>query len=247
MQAMLFAAGLGTRLQPLTNNKPKALVEINGKSLLQRSLENLKAQGVSDVVINVHHFSDQLLNFLKRHKHFAMNIKISDESDELLDTGGGILNAKPLFNPEEPILILNVDVLTNLAFHEVLRFHQQEKALATLVVRNRETSRYLLFDSKQQLTGWKNIQTDATKISRPDEFQQSTPYAFSGIQIIQPELLNQIREEGKFSIIDLYLRLAKTEIIKAFVDEKSVWMDLGKYEQVGEAERLIKKLEQNSK
>jgi len=244
---MLFAAGLGTRLQPLTNSKPKALVEINGKSLLQRSLENLKAQGVSDVVINVHHFPDQLIDFLNQYKHFEMNIQISDERDELLDTGGGILKAKPLFNAGEPILILNVDVLTNLPFQKLLRLHQQEKALATLVVRNRKTSRYLLFDNKQQLTGWKNNQTGATKVSRPDEFQRSTPYAFSGIQIIQPELLDQIREKGKFSIIDLYLRLAKTEIIKAFIDEQSVWMDLGKYEQMVEAERLIRLIEQDSR
>ncbi|WP_339738730.1 nucleotidyltransferase family protein [uncultured Sunxiuqinia sp.] len=247
MQAMLFAAGLGTRLQPLTNSKPKALVEINGKSLLERSLENLKSQGISDVVINVHHYSDQLIDFLKQHNHFEMNIQISDESDELLDTGGGILNAGPLFNPEDPILILNVDVLTNLSFRELLYFHQHEKALATLVVRSRETSRYLLFDGKRQLTGWKNKQTGATKISRPEQFPQSTPYAFSGIQIIQPDLLKQIREQGKFSVIDLYLRLAKTEVIKAFVDEESVWMDLGKYEQMGEAERLVKQLEQDSK
>ncbi len=242
---MLFAAGLGTRLQPLTNSKPKALVEINGKTLLQRSLESLKAQGISDVVINVHHFPDQLIDFLHQHNHFAMNIQISDERDELLDTGGGILNAISLFKPDEPILILNVDVLTNLSFRELLHFHQQEKALATLVVRNRKTSRYLLFDDKHQLTGWKNEQTGSTKISRPNEFPQSTPYAFSGIQIIQPKLLNQIHEKDKFSIIDLYLRLAKTEIIKAFVDENSAWMDLGKYEQMGEAERLVKKLEQD--
>jgi NDP-sugar pyrophosphorylase family protein len=246
MQAMLFAAGLGTRLQPLTNNKPKALVEINGKTLLQRSLESLKVQGISDVVINVHHFADQVIDFLNRHKHFAMNIQISDESDGLLDTGGGILKAKPLFKADEPILILNVDVLTNLSFRELLRFHQREKALASLVVRNRETSRYLLFDDKQQLTGWQNRKTGANKISRPVEFGQSTPYAFSGIQIIQAELLNLIREQGKFSIIDLYLRLAKTETIKAFVDEKSVWMDLGKYEQIGEAEQLAKKLDAGS-
>ncbi|WP_162231187.1 nucleotidyltransferase family protein [Sunxiuqinia dokdonensis] len=246
MQAMLFAAGLGTRLQPLTNHKPKALVEINGKTLLQRSLENMKAQGISEVVINVHHFSDLLIDFLIRHKYFGMNIHISDESDGLLDTGGGVLKAKPLFKPGDPILIVNVDVLTNLSFQEVLRFHQQEKALATLVVRRRDTSRYLLFNAKQQLTGWQNTETGANKISRPEDFSQSTPYAFSGIHIIEAELLEMIEEQGKFSIIDLYLRLAKTEVVKGFVDEKSVWMDLGKFEQMPEAEQLTKSLDNDS-
>jgi NDP-sugar pyrophosphorylase family protein len=138
---------------------------------------------------------------------------------------------------------LNVDVLTNLDFSELKKFHLKEQALASLVVRKRETSRYLLFDETNQLTGWKNSKTSETKISREREFKESTAYAFSGIQAIQPKLLDLIEEQGKFSMIDLYLRLAKTQTIKAFVDEKSIWMDLGKYEQIGQAEQLVKQLE----
>ncbi|MGQ7871056.1 nucleotidyltransferase family protein [Sunxiuqinia sp. sy24] len=247
MQAMIFAAGLGTRLQPLTNSRPKALVEIHGKNLLERCLLNLKKQGINDVVINVHHFATQIKSFLQSNNNFGMRIQISDETDELLDTGGGILKAKPLFKPNEPILILNVDVLTNLSFGALLDFHQQEKALASLVVRQRDTSRYLLFNKDQQLTGWKNMKTGASKIARPEQFEQSAPYAFSGIQLIQPELLNRIEEHGKFSSIDLYLRLAKSETIKAFIDDQSIWMDLGKIEQMQEAASLIEKMEQRSK
>jgi NDP-sugar pyrophosphorylase family protein len=243
MKAMIFAAGLGTRLKPLTNNKPKALVEILGKTLLQHCVENLKKQGISDIVINVHHFSSQIINLLKHQNNFGANVQISDESEALLDTGGGILKAKPLLSGNGPILLLNVDVLTNLDFSELKKFHLKEQALASLVVRKRETSRYLLFDETNQLTGWKNSKTGETKISREREFKESTAYAFSGIQAIQPKLLDLIEEQGKFSVIDLYLRLAKTQTIKAFVDEKSIWMDLGKYEQIGQAEQLVKQLE----
>ena len=243
MRAMIFAAGLGTRLQPLTNNTPKALVEISGKSLLEHCIENLKNQGITNIVINVHHFSEQIVNFLELKKNFGINLQISDESEKLLDTGGGILKAKPFLKGNEPILIINVDVLTNLDLHELQNFHLKEKALASLVVRKRETSRYLLFDETKQLTGWKNNKTGESKVCRKKRFSLSTAYAFSGIQMIQPELLDFIEETGRFSIIDLYLRLAKTETIKAFIDEKSVWMDLGKYEQIAQAEQLLKQLQ----
>lgn len=243
MQAMIFAAGLGTRLQPLTTNKPKALVEINGKPLLERCIENLKNQGITNIVINVHHFSDQIINVLAKNNFFGVNIKISDESDHLLDTGGGILKARNLFTGSAPILLINVDILTDLSFNYLYQYHKQENSLATLVVRKRETSRYLLFAPNNQLVGWKNYQTGQTKISRPGDFENSTPYAFSGIQIIQPELINQITETGKFSVIDLYLRLAKTNTIKAFIDDQSVWMDLGKFNQLSEAEKLARQFD----
>ena len=244
MKAMIFAAGLGTRLKPLTNDRPKALAKISGKTLLQRCIENLKQQGISNIVVNVHHFSEQIVNFLKQHDNFGVSVQISDESDELLETGGGLLKAKSLLAGNEPILIINVDILTDLDFSELLHFHNKEQALATLVVRQRKTSRYLLFDDSRQLTGWKNIKTGTTKICREDAFENSRQYAFSGIQIIQPELLNLITETGRFSIINLYLRLGETHTIKAFLDEQSNWMDLGKYEQLQDAEQLIQKLEQ---
>ena len=245
MKAMIFAAGLGTRLKPLTNDRPKALVEISGKNLLERCIENLKQQGISDIIINVHHYSEQISSFLKQHNNFGLNLQISDESNKLLDTGGGLLKAKSLLAGKEPILIINVDILTDLNFRELEEYHIKEEALATLVVRERETSRYLLFDDTNQLIGWKNKQTGAIKICRKSGITQANNYAFSGIQIIEPELLELITETGRFSIIDLYLRLAKKQTIKAFVDDKSRWMDLGKYEQIAQAEQLIKQLNRN--
>ncbi|HKJ41712.1 MAG TPA: nucleotidyltransferase family protein [Sunxiuqinia sp.] len=247
MKAMIFAAGLGTRLKPLTDDRPKALAEISGKTLLQRCIENLKRQGISDVVINVHHFSTQIISFLKEHNNFGLHVQISDESSELLETGGGLLKARPLLMGDQPILIINVDVLTDLDFQKLEGFHQHEKALATLVVRRRKTSRYLMFDTNRQLTGWKNLKSGTTKVCRMNDFENSNEYAFSGIQLIQPELLDLITETGRFSIINLYLRLAEKHSIKAFVDEQSNWMDLGKYEQLEEAKQLIQKQEEKKK
>lgn len=242
---MIFAAGLGTRLLPLTANKPKALVEISGKTLLERCIENLKKQGISTAIINVHHFASQIIDFLKSKNNFGMNLIISDETGELLETGGGFLKAAPFLAGKEPILIVNVDTLTNLDFLELEEYHLKERALATLVVRDRKTSRYLMFDQHRQLAGWKNQKTGETKISCDGDFLESNNYAFSGIQIIQPELLELIEEKGRFSIIDLYLRLAKTQTIKAFVDKQSIWMDLGKLDQLEEAEQLIKRMAKN--
>ena len=241
MKAMLFAAGLGTRLKPLTDSKPKALVEIGGMTLLERCILQLKQSGVQDITINVHHFGEQIISFIKEHDNFGLTIHISDESDRLLDTGGGILKAKEFLAGDEPILLINVDVLTNLDLTKLLDYHCNSESLATLVVRKRETSRYLLFNQKQ-LVGWKNIKNSELKASRPGMIDQAEEFAFSGIHIIQPELFDQIEETGKFSIIDLYLRLAKTEKISAFVDTDSVWMDLGKVDEISQAEELIKQL-----
>lgn len=242
MKAMIFAAGLGTRLQPLTNNTPKALVKISGKTLLEYCILNLKNQRITDITINVHHYSEQVINFLKLKNNFGINLQISNESEELLNTGGGILKAAPLLKGKEPIMIINVDVLTNLNFQKLLYYHQKHNALVSLVVRKRDTSRYLMFDDTHQLSGWKNIKTKENKISRAEQFPHSMAYAFSGIQIIQPKLLDLIEEKGCFSIIDLYLRLANNNVIKAFIDNSSIWMDLGKYEQIEQAKQLIKQL-----
>ncbi|WP_163706963.1 nucleotidyltransferase family protein [Mangrovibacterium lignilyticum] len=242
MKAMLFAAGLGTRLKPLTNNKPKALVEIGGITLLERCIRHLKQNGIHEIVINVHHFGNQIRAFLVDNNNFDLTLHISDESEGLLDTGGGILKAEEFLSGEEPILLVNVDVLTNLDFQQVLHFHEKTNSLATLVVRQRQTSRYLLFN-KNQLAGWKNMKSGEVKVSRPKLIDSAEEFAFSGIHIIQPELLGLITETGKFSIIDLYLRLAKTEKVSAFVDQQSVWMDLGKVDELAEAEALIKQLE----
>lgn len=242
MKAMLFAAGLGTRLKPLTDNKPKALVEIGGITLLERCIRQLASNGISDIVINVHHFADQICAFLEAKENFGLNIRVSDESELLLDTGGGLLKAQPLLSGDEPILLVNVDILTNLDFRKVLEAHLQHPALATLVVRRRQTSRYLLFN-EGLLAGWKNEKSGELNISRPELVEQAEAFAFSGIHIVEPRLIDLITESGKFPIIDLYLRLAKTESIRAFVDSESVWMDLGKVDELAQAEELIKKLD----
>ncbi|WP_372776357.1 nucleotidyltransferase family protein [Mangrovibacterium sp.] len=241
MKAMLFAAGLGTRLKPLTDTKPKALVEIGGMTLLERCIRQLEQNGIREIIINVHHFADQISSFLKERENFGLNIQISDESNELLDTGGGLLKAKELLLGEEPILLINVDILTNLDFKALFKAHQKSHSIATLVVRNRETSRYLLFNGNV-LAGWKNKKNGELRISRLELLDDAEEFAFSGIHIIEAQLLNLINESGKFSIIDLYLRLAKTHKIGAYIDERSAWMDLGKVADLGQAEALIRQL-----
>ena len=240
MKALLFAAGLGTRLKDHTQDKPKALVNLAGKPLLQHAIEYLKSNGISDITINVFHFAEQIISFLEENNSFGVNLHISDERDQLLDTGGGLKKAGFLLKGNEPILIYNVDVISNLDLHSLLNYHLQQKAMATLAVRTRETTRNLMFDPNLQLAGWKNFSTGETRISRPDSYENARPLAFCGIHIIQPELLELITEEGRFPIIDLYLRLAKDYPIKAFVDTSTIWMDLGKPEQLQAAESLLK-------
>lgn len=241
MKALLFAAGLGTRLKEHTENKPKALVVLAGKSLLQHAIDHLKDFGITDVTINVFHFADQIIRFVQENNSFGIQIHFSDERPELLDTGGGLKKAGVFLKGTEPILIYNVDVISNLDLNVVLDYHLKQQALATLVVRSRDTSRYLMFDPNLMLAGWKNFSNEETIISRPDAFIDAKPFAFSGIHIVQPELLDLITEEGKFPIMDLYLRLAKQHPIKAFVDESEIWMDLGKPEQLVAAEKMFKK------
>lgn len=239
MKALLFAAGLGTRLKAHTLDKPKALVKLAGKPLLQHAIEHLKKQGITDITINVFHFADQVISFVEENNSFGIGIHISNERGQLLDTGGGLKKAGAFLKGDEPILIYNVDVISNLDLNVLLKYHQEQKALATLVVRSRETSRYLMFDKNLQLAGWKNFSNGETRISRPESFADAHPLAFSGIHLIQPELLEMITEEGKFPIMDLYLRLAKDQSIKAFIDQSDLWMDLGKPEELLAAERFF--------
>lgn len=241
MKALLFAAGLGTRLKTYTQDKPKALVNLAGKPLLQHAIEHLKSLGINEITINVFHFAEQVTEFIDEHNSFGITIHISNERDQLLDTGGGLKKAGTFLKGSEPIVIYNVDVISNLDLNAVLKYHQEQKALATLVVRSRETSRYLMFDRNLQLAGWKNFSNDDTIISRAKEFQEAEPFAFSGIHIVQPEILNLITEKGKFPIMDLYLRLAKEHLIKAYIDQSDLWMDLGKPEQLLAAEELLSK------
>ncbi len=239
MKALIFAAGLGTRLKEHTSDKPKALVQLAGKPLLQHAIEKLSSHRITDITINVFHFADQVISFLENHSFAGITIHISDEREELLDTGGGFKKAEIFLTGNEPILIYNVDVISNLDLNLLEKHHQTLGSMATLVVRQRDTSRYLMFDQKLQLAGWKNFSNGEIKISREDKFAESTPFAFSGIQIVQPEIFSRITETGKFPIMDLYLRLAQTESIYGYVDTSTIWMDLGKPDQLLMAETLF--------
>lgn len=238
MKAMLFAAGLGTRLQNETANIPKALVEIGGKTLLQKAIEKLKTEGVEEIVVNVHHFADLVINFIEN-RDWGIPIYISNESEKLLETGGGLKKAAPFFADNSPILIYNVDILSSLDLQLLKEEHLKSEALATLAVRQRETQRYFKFDSNKNLVGWLNKKTGETKISRPENFEDATQMAFSGIHIIQPELLKLMPAEDRFSIVKVYLELAKTHEIKGYFDTSDLWIDVGKPEQLAEARKLF--------
>lgn len=241
INAMIFAAGLGTRLQHYTKNCPKALVNLNGKPLLEHCILRLKNSGVDRIVINVHHFADQIEAFLESKNYFNMDIRISDERKLLLDTGGAIKHAKPLFIPNAPILIYNVDILSSLNLKDLVVSHQNNQSLATLNLRDKNTNRYLCFNEDNLLCAWKNDATNEEKIVNESHLN-SNSYSFSGIHIIDYKLLDLIEEDGVFSIIDLYLRLAKNHKIAGYYDTSDLWMDLGKPEELHKAELLIKKI-----
>lgn len=234
---MIFAAGLGTRLRPLTNDRPKALVEVLGKTLLQHAIEHLKKVGITDIVVNIHHFGEKVLEILSNNQNFGCNIIISDERAMLLETGGGLLKAKNHFKGAKAIVIYNVDVLSNINLLEMLHYHQENKALATLATRSRESSRYLLFNEHEELCGWTNTKTKEVKHVRlANKIQE---YAFSGIHIINPTFLELITQEGKFSITDTYLELARQHKIIAYPHDKDYWFDVGKPERLKAASDFL--------
>lgn len=235
-QAMIFAAGLGTRFKPWTDQHPKALAVINGKSLLQRNIEFLQLYGISNVVVNVHHFSGQIIDALQQHKGWGSRFTISDETDVVLETGGGLKKAAPLLD-HSPVAIINVDILTDLDLAAMIKFHATEAPLATLAVTNRITSRYFLFDEENVLCGWRNTKTGEEKISRV--VPNPIPKAFSGIHIVSPELFPLIIQEGKFSMVDVYLHLAKQYTIKGYDHSYSKFIDVGKPDAVAIAESLF--------
>ena len=235
MEAMIFAAGLGTRLYPLTKNKPKALVEICGKTLLDRCLEKIIKVGCKRIVINAHHFSDLIEQYLKNNKYNAEIILSKEE--ELLDTGGGLKNAKKYFSLKENILIHNVDIISQIDISAMQDNLNNSNALAILAVSKRLSSRQLLFNKENLLSGWQNNQTKQEIITR--ENQNLSPLAFSGVHIIRPEVLELMPNENKFSIINHYLELSKNNDLLAFKHENILWYDLGKYEQIAEIERQI--------
>lgn len=236
---MIFAAGLGTRLQNETAEKPKALVDVGGKTLLQRTIEKLRNEGATRIIVNVHHYSDKVISFLED-KDWGIPVLISNESNMLLETGGGLKKAAPLFSTDEPILIYNVDILSNLNLQLLLQEHLNSGAMATLVVRDRATQRYFKFDSEKRLVGWINKKTGEKKISKSPEFEQAKEMAFSGIHIVQPKIFSFMPEKDRFSIVKVYLKLAKTHAIKGYFDNSDLWMDVGKPAELEEARRLFK-------
>ena len=238
MKAMIFAAGLGTRLRPLTDDRPKAMVEIDGMPLLEIVIRRLRHYGYREILVNVHHYAKMIVDFLAEKKNFGIDITVSDETGMVLETGGGLRKAAWFFD-DEPFLVHNVDILTTLNYHDLLAFHQQNNAIATLAIRNRKTSRYLLFDNKNVLSGWKNIKTTEVKMSRGSE-ENKQSMAFSGIHIIEPKLLKQFTRAGKFSIIDTYLDVAKQEVICGFDHTESIWLDVGKPDALVKGNEVLK-------
>ena len=237
MKAMIFAAGLGTRLRPLTNDRPKALVELNGKTLLEHCILYLKQYGIGDIVVNVHHFADKIIETLETNNGFGANYAISDERDEVLETGGGLKKAAPLLEDAAEVLLLNVDILTDLNIGRMIKEHHASDAQATLAVMNRKSSRHLLFDAGGWLSGWENTQTGEQKIARVEN--EPVALAFSGISLLQAELLNDIPFRGKFSIIDWYLYLARQKVVHAYDHTGDVLVDVGKPESLEKAAGLF--------
>jgi NDP-sugar pyrophosphorylase family protein len=226
MKAMILAAGLGTRLKPFTDEHPKALYHVEGKTLLEHALLHVSKNGIKDVLINIHHFADQIIEYLHLNNNFGLNISISDETGELLETGGGLKKASWFFTGCDAALVRNVDILSDIDLRRMTEYHIASKCLATLAVRNRETSRYFLFDETMKLCGWENLKTGERRMARPSDTVNAL--AFSGIQIIDPQMFSLITEEGKFSLTDLYLRLAETQNICGYPEEGLLWRDVGR-------------------
>jgi NDP-sugar pyrophosphorylase family protein len=236
---MVLAAGLGTRLRPLTNDRPKALVEVDGRTMLEITLERLRTFGVNDAIVNVHHYADMVIEYLRAHGNFGMQIEVSRE-EELLDTGGGLKKAAWFFvGDDEPFLVHNVDVLSTIDLARMVSAHKERGSLATLAVQDRATSRYLLFDREGELCGRRAGRDGTVEVAR--DCREPQALAFSGIHVISPELLKRMTEEGAFSIIATYLRLAgEGEKIVSFRADEYQWRDLGKPESVAEAARELR-------
>ncbi|MCF7832609.1 MAG: nucleotidyltransferase family protein [Candidatus Marinimicrobia bacterium] len=227
MKGMILAAGLGTRMQPMTNIMPKALVKVNGRTLLELAIQKLLKADIDEIVVNVHHFADQICHYLNEN-NFGVKIHISDEREVLLGSGGALKHAQPFLDGDEPFFVYNVDVISNIDLLAMQYLYQNSFALAVLAVRKRDTERYLCFDDAHHLQGWKNIKSGELKGEDGHE------YAFSGIQLLHPELLHRM-PEGKFSIIDFYLEIAKTGTILAYDHSDGDWLDVGTPERLKKA------------
>lgn len=237
MKALIFAAGKGTRLKPFTDQHPKALAVVNGKPLLQRNIEYVKSFGVTDFVVNVHHFGEQIVDFLKKNDNFGVKIQVSDESNELLETGGGLVFAREFLDHGEDFLIMNADILTDLNLSDFVEFHKQKQDFATLAVSERNSSRKLFFNDEMVLRGWLNLQTGEQRLA---EFNKGfKALAFSGIHCVNPSVFSKIKRTGKFSIMEEYLDLMHTENIHGFEHQANL-IDVGKPEAILEAENYFK-------
>lgn len=234
---MILAAGLGSRLKPWTDLHPKALAQVNGKSLLQRNIEYLQQAGIQDVIINVHHFADQIQEAIHKSGGWGSRITISDETEAVLETGGGLQKAAAFFSDTDAFVLMNVDILTDMDLNAMIAQHLASGPLATLAVSDRITSRYFLFDAERQLCGWRNVQKEEEKIVRNVSplFQK----AFSGIHVIETDLLPMIPFTGKFSMVDVYLALAKNNSIQSYDHTGAKLVDVGKPESIAKAEALF--------
>lgn len=238
MQAMILAAGLGTRLKPITENIPKALVEVNGKTLLEIAIRKLIENDFRKIIINVHHFAGKLKEYLEKNT-FAAEILISDESDLLLDTGGGIKYAQKYFD-DSPLLVHNVDIISNLNLKEFYQYHLSDDTVASLVVSKRMSNRYLLFSDDNILCGWEDVKKNEKIIVRDkDNLYQ---FAFNGIHILNPQIINQFPDEKVFSVIKAYLKLAETEEIQGYVCNDIKWIDVGKLDSLENVKKFINEI-----
>ena len=238
MKAMILAAGLGTRLKPFTDTRPKALAEVNGKTLLQRNIEYLKGFDIGDIIVNIHHFADDIEGYLTENHGFGLNIVCSDERDAVLETGGGLKRAAPFFAGEDAFVVMNADVLTDLDLGAMVAAHAESGAWATLAVTDRASSRRLLFDESGLLYGWENRETGEQRMARPIA-GGGVGWAFSGVQVVSQALLQDIPFEGKFSLIDLYLYHAVQHPIGAFNHSGSLFIDVGRLESLARAATLF--------
>ena len=243
MKALVFAAGLGTRLRPLTDHQPKALVSVGGVPMLERVICRLKTAGFDEITVNVHHFGQQIIDFLKAKQNFGLTIHVSDERDLLLDTGGGILKARPYLEGNEPFLVHNADIMTDIDLGAIYRHHVESQADATLLVSQRETSRYLLFDANCRMQGWINKSTG--EVLPPDldlESNKFTPLAFSGVHVISPTIyrwMGQAPWTGKFSIIPFYVATCHQAHIQSYQPQQMNFFDVGKIETLQKAEKWL--------
>jgi NDP-sugar pyrophosphorylase family protein len=235
--AIIFSAGLGTRFKPWTDKHPKALALVNGKSLLERNMEYLQQYGIRDVIVNVHHFADQVIEAIKKNKGWGSNVIISDERNEVLETGGGLLKAKDFFKPRQRIISCNVDILTDLDLNKLIQFHEQHKPLISFAITDRKTSRYFLFDRNNRLCGWRNIKSgEETIVVQRSNLAEK---AYSCVVVFEPEIFSLIPFRGKFSLVDVYLALAADHLILGYDHTGDKFVDVGKPENIAIAESLF--------